>query len=54
VFRGKASTRSEDIRPHVPKESVRAHRSVATLAVPIFQSPYSLSSLNAVFSWNLP
>jgi hypothetical protein len=54
VFRGKASTCSEDIRPGVPKETVRAHRSIATLEFPIFQSPYSLSSLNAVFSWNLP
>jgi len=28
VFRGKVSACSEDIRPRVPKESVRAHRSV--------------------------
>jgi hypothetical protein len=54
VFRGKASTCSEDNRPGVPEKTVQSHRSVATLGFPIFQSSYSLSSLNVVFSWILP
>jgi len=54
LFRGKASTCSECNRPDVPGETVRSYRSVATLVFSIFQSPCSLSSLNAVFSWTLP
>jgi hypothetical protein len=50
LFRGIPSTCSEDNRPGVPGGTVQFHRSVATLQFPIFQSPYSLSSLNAVFS----
>jgi hypothetical protein len=53
VFRGKASTCSEDNRPGVPEETVRFDRSVATLEFPIFQSRYFLSSLNVISSWSL-
>ena len=54
VFRRKASSCSEDNRPGVPKETVQAYRSIATLEFLIFQSPYLLSRLKAAFSWNLP
>ncbi|GEM_PF-3382196 len=50
VFRGKTSSYSEDNRPVVPEETVRSHRSVATLEFPIFQSACFLSSWNAIFS----